>query len=373
MFIAVLIMSMIMNVAPAAKDDAVKPSSITKADANKAVEEEFKDLEDSTDKTEIINVDSDTSPAAVEKPAVAAKPAQTTPETKPKVPEVKPEVVQKEIKPEGKANTKPEAKPEVIPEAKPEVIKAAEIKAPVPKKETSLNKEIMEVTEENGIQSIKKYYIINNKGEKILVRKELDLNGDGKVDYVYYYDNKKPTDERIEKIAVDNDFDGKFDEIKYYNPDNGQLVREELDLNFDGRPEIIKRYYNGQLVKKEIDTNFDGVMDYWEYYQDGKLVRVEIDTNGDGKPDKIGKTEIPEVYKFDINEVDKKKSFDESPKMTGGKVKKGLKGKKTGKLKGKKLKKPKLLKKKRIKKQAKAVTKQQTTTTQETTTETTNQ
>ena len=365
MFILVLIMSVIMNTAPAAKADGVKPTTVTKDDATKTVEEEFKNLEDdSVDKAEVINVESEA----------------TSSETKPaEVVVVKPDEkaniksgAKSETKPEAKPETKSETKPEVVPEAKPDVVKAAEIKAPIPKKETSLNKEIMEVTEENGIQSIKKYYTINDKGEKILVRKELDLNGDGKIDYVYYYDNKKPTDERVEKIVVDNDFDGKFDETRYYNPDNGQLIRKELDLNFDGRPEIIKRYYNGQLVKKEVDPNFDGVMDYWEYYQDGKLVRVEVDTDGDGKPDKIGKTEIPEVYKFDINEVDKKKSFDESPKMTGAKARKGLKSKKTGKLRTKKLKKPKLLKKKKLKKQTKAVTEQQSTT-QETTTETTNQ
>jgi len=54
LFILVLILSVMMNIASAAKAEAVKHSTITKEDASKAVEEEFKSLEDSTEKTEVI-------------------------------------------------------------------------------------------------------------------------------------------------------------------------------------------------------------------------------------------------------------------------------------------------------------------------------
>ena len=179
---------------------------------------------------------------------------------------------------------------------------------PVSTKDTALSieRETVELIDENGdgTAEIKKYYFINENGEKILIRKEIDISGDGKIDYVVYYRNKKPGDDKVESIVVDNDFDGKFDEKRYYS-ENGSLIKKELDLNFDGRPDVTKRYYNNELVKKEIDTNFDGVVDHWEYYQDGRLARIEIDTDNDGKPDKIGKTQIQEVYKFDLNELKK--------------------------------------------------------------------
>ncbi len=188
---------------------------------------------------------------------------------------------------------------------------------PVPTKETALSieRETVELIDENGdgTAEIKKYYFINESGEKILIRKEIDISGDGKIDYVVYYRNKKPGDDKVESIVVDNDFDGKFDEKRYYS-ENGPLIKKELDLNFDGRPDVTKRYYNNELVKKEIDTNFDGIVDHWEYYQDGRLARIEIDTDNDGKPDKIGKTQIQEVYKFDLNELKKAPVEEEAEK-----------------------------------------------------------
>ncbi len=222
--------------------------------------------------------------------------------------------VKQEIKPEVKKEVKTNVKAEV-PEPKLEIKTTpatqpaqttAETKTGPQKKEIILERETIELIDENGdgIAEIKKYYNLNEDGERILIKKEIDISGDGKVDYIVNYKNKKPWDDKIEIILVDNDFDGKFDEKRFYS-ENGQLIKKELDLNFDSKPDLIKRYYNNELVKKEIDTNFDGVFDQWEYYQDGKLARIEIDTDGDGKPDKIGKTQIQEVYKFDLDEIQK--------------------------------------------------------------------
>ncbi len=253
---------------------------------------------------------------------IYAQKTETKPEIKQNVkPELKPEVkkeVKQEVKtvvkaevPEPKLEIKAtttalqsaqttETKPEIKPEIKPVV------KTEPQKKEIILERETIELIDENGdgIAEIKKYYNLNEDGERILIKKEIDISGDGKVDYIVNYKNKKPGDDKIEIILVDNDFDGKFDEKRFYS-ENGQLIKKELDLNFDSKPDLIKRYYSNELVKKEIDTNFDGVFDQWEYYQDGKLARIEIDTDGDGKPDKIGKTQIQEVYKFDLDEIQK--------------------------------------------------------------------
>jgi len=167
-----------------------------------------------------------------------------------------------------------------------------------------IEKELLEITDSNkdGIPELKKYFILDDKNNKILIRKELDLNMDGKIDYVYHYNRINP--DKIEKIEVDHDFDGKFDEVRYYSPIDGSLIRKEYDTNFSGRADVIKRYHDGKLIRKEVDRNHDGRPDYWEYYQDNRLARTEIDSNFDGRPDKIGRTETFKVQTFDVKKIE---------------------------------------------------------------------
>lgn len=172
------------------------------------------------------------------------------------------------------------------------------------KDKSLIEKELLEITDSNkdGIPELKKYYILDDKNNKILIRKELDLNMDGKIDYVYNYNRINP--DKIEKIEVDHDFDGKFDEVRYYSPIDGTLIRKEYDTNFSGRADVVKRYHAGKLVRKEVDRNHDAKPDYWEYYQDNRLARTEIDSNFDGRPDKIGRTETFKVQTFDVKKIE---------------------------------------------------------------------
>ena len=113
-----------------------------------------------------------------------------------------------------------------------------------------------------------------------LVRKELDLNRDGKVDIARNYDQK----EAIEREALDLDFDGKVDQVNYY--EKGVIVRKESDLNSSGRFSLWRFYEKGKLVRKERDTNNDGKVDYWEYWEGEQVDRVGEDLDGDGNVDK---------------------------------------------------------------------------------------
>ena len=113
-----------------------------------------------------------------------------------------------------------------------------------------------------------------------LVRKELDLNWDGKVDVARSYDEK----EQIEKEELDLDFDGRVDQVNYY--EKGVIVRKECDLSSSGKPTLWKFYEKGQLVRRERDTNGDGKVDYWEYWENGQVDRVGEDLDGDGQVDK---------------------------------------------------------------------------------------
>lgn len=113
-----------------------------------------------------------------------------------------------------------------------------------------------------------------------LVRKELDINWDGKVDIARNYDQK----EQIEREALDLDFDGKVDQVNFY--EKGVIVRKESDLASGGKPTLWRFYEKGKLVRKERDTNGDGKVDYWEYWEGDQVDRVGEDLDGDGNVDK---------------------------------------------------------------------------------------
>ena len=114
---------------------------------------------------------------------------------------------------------------------------------------------------------------------RLLARQDLDLNFDTTPDVRRHF-NEQGT---VVREEMDLDFDGRFDAIDYYS--DGALFRRDLALNFAGTPSIIKFYNEAQLARKERDTNGDGKMDTIEYYEGGKLVRIGEDRDGDGKPD----------------------------------------------------------------------------------------
>jgi len=117
-----------------------------------------------------------------------------------------------------------------------------------------------------------------------LVRKELDINWDGRVDIRRSY----TAAEELEKEALDLDFDGKVDQTNTY--DKGQVVRKERDLNYDGRPDEWVLFENGKRVRKERDSNADGRVDYWEYWENDAVERIGEDLDGDGKVDRWTKS-----------------------------------------------------------------------------------
>lgn len=118
-------------------------------------------------------------------------------------------------------------------------------------------------------------------GKKVLIRKDIDMNRDGRVDVRQHIG----ADERIEREEMDLDYDGRVDAVVYYK--DGKVMKRELDLTLDGRPDVVKIYENGELITKERDTDDNGTFDVWEYYQGGKLVRIGRDRDGDGKPEQF--------------------------------------------------------------------------------------
>ncbi len=113
-----------------------------------------------------------------------------------------------------------------------------------------------------------------------VVRKELDINWDGKVDISRLYDER----EQVSRESLDLDFDGKIDQVIFY--EKGVVVRKERDLSSQGKPSLWVFYEKGQIARKERDTNGDGKVDYWEYWENNQVDRIGEDLDGDGNVDK---------------------------------------------------------------------------------------
>ncbi len=122
----------------------------------------------------------------------------------------------------------------------------------------------------------------NGEGKDVdrITRKELDLNGDGRIDVSRQYDER----EQVQREAIDLDFDGKVDQVNHY--EKGIIVSKERDLTSSGKPSLFAYYERGKLVRKERDTNQDGKIDYWEYWEGDQVDRIGEDLDGDGAVDK---------------------------------------------------------------------------------------
>jgi hypothetical protein len=124
------------------------------------------------------------------------------------------------------------------------------------------------------------YSLVVAEGQERIVRRERDLNGDGKVDLWEAYDGEG----NVAKQAYDLDFDGKPDLV--ITTEKGQLVKKEFAPGFDGMPRTTAYYENGKLVRKERDTKGTGKVDTWEYWENGELDRIGVDLDGDGEVDR---------------------------------------------------------------------------------------
>jgi len=112
-----------------------------------------------------------------------------------------------------------------------------------------------------------------------LGRQDLDPNSDGKIDVRRRFNELGS----VVREEMDLDFDGNPDAVDYYQ--DGKLYRRDMSLNFEGKPSIVKYYADDKLARKERDTNGDGKIDTVEFYEGGKLVRIGVDKDGDEKSD----------------------------------------------------------------------------------------
>lgn len=118
-----------------------------------------------------------------------------------------------------------------------------------------------------------------NEGGGRTVR-AVDVNNDGSPDIRHVYEGS------VERCAqYDMNFDGMVDVTRFFGPDGVTAIREEHDLDFDGRLDQIAYIENGIVARSELDTNFDNVIDTWLWCQGNLLERSERDRNHNGRPD----------------------------------------------------------------------------------------
>lgn len=170
--------------------------------------------------------------------------------------------------------------------------KTAQKKAPEPGGQTGATEDQRTAdVDGDGRPEVLKYYKKiddpERPGEKktILVRQDIDLNWDGTIDIWRYFDGTG----LVEREEWDTDFDGNIDDKRFF--ENGVLVRSERDRNNDGRADITRYYKEGKLERKESDTNGDGNIDRWEYYTGQVLDRVGVDKDHDGTVDTWAKAD----------------------------------------------------------------------------------
>ncbi len=132
----------------------------------------------------------------------------------------------------------------------------------------------------NGDMRDDAYHFSQKAGSgRVLVRKEIDVNSDGKIDLIQNYDAIGS----LSSERLDTDFDGKIDVVNIY--EKGSLARKEYDTNFDNLIDVSRFYTGGKVARIEADQDLDGRVDYWEYYENGKIDRSGYDKDGDGVVD----------------------------------------------------------------------------------------
>ncbi len=110
----------------------------------------------------------------------------------------------------------------------------------------------------------------------------VDRNNDGRIDQWIFRENGE-----IAKEILDEDFDGRPDRTITFDPQTHRPSRVEEDTRGDGVLDSWSDYVNGAIARRRSDSNGNGTVDTWSFFRAGELTRHEQDTNGDGYRDVI--------------------------------------------------------------------------------------
>ena len=118
---------------------------------------------------------------------------------------------------------------------------------------------------------------------EILTCKQVDLDHDGKKDYVQTYSR---TGEILAE-EFDFTFEGSMDAREHYDKKTGKIYLIERDADHDKKPDVWEKYdKQGRMESVRRDRNGDGKPDVWEQYKDGELLAILYDDDFDNKVDR---------------------------------------------------------------------------------------
>jgi hypothetical protein len=132
-------------------------------------------------------------------------------------------------------------------------------------------------------KNVRRVWQVFGTGEdrnRVLVCREVDTNFDGIKDVVRRYNDKG---ESLHEES-DSNYDGRIDTWLTFS--KGHLAEVKIDDNYDGKPDEWKFYTGGQVARSRRDRNHDGKPDVWEIYREGRLERMGVDIDGDERVDR---------------------------------------------------------------------------------------
>jgi hypothetical protein len=89
----------------------------------------------------------------------------------------------------------------------------------------------------------------------------------------------------VVKRSLDADQDGTPEQVRYYDRKSSELLRKEMDLNYDGTADTWIRYEDERVIQRKLDADFDGTLDTWETYEEDRMASRVVDRNNDGVKD----------------------------------------------------------------------------------------
>ena len=117
-----------------------------------------------------------------------------------------------------------------------------------------------------------------------------DMNADGRPD-VWKYTKEVPdpgapgsTKPKVVKKEADLNFDGKKD--VYIEYDDGIVTHEAFDFDYDGRVDQENFYVESKIKEKRVYAPGTNRVFIWKFFEEGTLSRVRQDDNGDGIADR---------------------------------------------------------------------------------------
>ena len=110
----------------------------------------------------------------------------------------------------------------------------------------------------------------------------VDRNNDGRIDQWIFRENGE-----IVREVLDEDFDGRPDRTMTFDPQTHRPIRVEEDTRGDGVLDSWTDYDSGAIVRRRADSNGDGTVDTWSFFRAGELTRHVQDTSGDGFRDVV--------------------------------------------------------------------------------------